>query len=126
LEEVNPYIDVRLVQEARLIQKQMNASENSIPSEEQIRQHYLLEKELAQRILTSPRKNRAKVAIQAYNELFSKIPWHPLLFTSRRPMSMTSGRQTISSFPSWLSAHWAGCASDAAFGLAGARNPRIG
>ncbi len=47
--------------------------------EEQIRQHYLLEKELAQRILASSRQERTRVAIQAYNELFGKISWHPQL-----------------------------------------------
>jgi len=47
--------------------------------DERVRQHYLLEKRLAQRILASSRKNRTQIAIEAYNELFSRIPWHPQL-----------------------------------------------
>jgi len=47
--------------------------------DEHIRQHYMLEKNLAQRILKSAREDRTRVAIEAYDELFSSIPWHPLL-----------------------------------------------
>jgi SAM-dependent methyltransferase len=50
--------------------------------DEHIRQHYLLEKRLARRILMSSRESRTQVAIEAYNELFSSIPWHPLLHDS--------------------------------------------
>lgn len=46
---------------------------------ERIREHYLLEKRLAQRIRTSPRECRTQVAIEAYNELFTRIPWHSQL-----------------------------------------------
>ncbi len=41
------------------------------------RQHYLLEKRLAQRIMASSRQDRVRVTMDAYNELFSSIPWHP-------------------------------------------------
>lgn len=51
-------------------------------ADERIRQHYWLEKRLARRILTSSRENRTQVAIEAYNELFSSIPWHPQLDNS--------------------------------------------
>jgi SAM-dependent methyltransferase len=46
---------------------------------ERVRQHYLLEKKLAQRILTSSPTDRTQIAIEAYNELFSSIPWHSQL-----------------------------------------------
>jgi SAM-dependent methyltransferase len=49
---------------------------------ERIRQHYLLEKSLARRILTSARENRTQVAIEAYDELFSRIFWHHQLHRS--------------------------------------------
>jgi SAM-dependent methyltransferase len=48
-------------------------------TDERTRKHYLLEKRLAQRIRTSPRECRTQVAIEAYNELFTKIPWHSQL-----------------------------------------------
>jgi len=51
-------------------------------ADERIRQHYLVEKRLARRILMSSRENRTQVAIEAYNELFSSIPWHPQLHNS--------------------------------------------
>jgi SAM-dependent methyltransferase len=50
--------------------------------DERIEQHYLLEKGLAQRILTTSRENRLRVTLEAYNELFSSIPWHPQLHNS--------------------------------------------
>lgn len=46
---------------------------------EHIRQHYLFEKQLARRILTSSRENRTQVAVEVYNELFSSVTWHPQL-----------------------------------------------
>lgn len=47
------------------------------PTVEQIRFHYELERALAQRIMNSPKEARARVTLEAYNELFSRIPWHP-------------------------------------------------
>lgn len=47
-----------------------------------VRQHYLLEKKLAQRILKSSSETRSQVTIEAYDELFSSIPWHPSLSVS--------------------------------------------
>jgi ubiquinone/menaquinone biosynthesis C-methylase UbiE len=49
---------------------------------ERVRQHYLLEKKLARRILASSRENRTQVTIETYDELFSSIPWHPQLHNS--------------------------------------------
>ncbi len=50
-----------------------------IEVDERIRQHYLLEKRLARRIIASSRESRAEIAAEAYNELFSRIPWHSQL-----------------------------------------------
>lgn len=44
-----------------------------------ILKHYLLEKELAARILSCPPEQRVQVTVDAYDELYSKITWHPLL-----------------------------------------------
>ena len=44
--------------------------------DERVRTHYLLEKSLAQRILASSREERTQTVIDAYNTLFSEIPWH--------------------------------------------------
>jgi ubiquinone/menaquinone biosynthesis C-methylase UbiE len=47
--------------------------------DERIKLHYELEKKLAQRILESSPETRARVTTEAYNELFSNIPWHSQL-----------------------------------------------
>jgi SAM-dependent methyltransferase len=49
-----------------------------------IRQWYLLEKRLAHQILSSSRHNRTEITIEAYDELFSQIPWHPALSRSAK------------------------------------------
>lgn len=46
---------------------------------EQIRTHYLVEKELRETILSSDPEERTKVFMWAYDELFRRIPWHPAL-----------------------------------------------
>lgn len=44
--------------------------------EEKIKAHYLLEKELADRIRNSTPANRKEVVGNAYRTLYEKIPWH--------------------------------------------------
>ena len=51
---------------------------------ELIKQHYVIERELAQQILASSPEHRTRTAIDAYNELYSRIPWHPLLQSSEK------------------------------------------
>ncbi len=46
------------------------------PTPEQIQQHYRIERELADRIRSAPRDRRAAVTLQAYDELFRRVPWH--------------------------------------------------
>lgn len=48
-------------------------------TDKQIREHYLLEKKLAKRILNSSPENRGHVTAEAYDTLYSSIPWHPRL-----------------------------------------------
>ncbi|MFO7915440.1 MAG: class I SAM-dependent methyltransferase [Candidatus Krumholzibacteriales bacterium] len=46
-------------------------------SPEQIREHYLLEKKLANRLRNSSREERKKLYTELYNELYHKLPHHP-------------------------------------------------
>ncbi len=48
-------------------------------SSEQIRQHYLIEKELAARLRTATREERRHLYTEVYDELFRRVPDHPQL-----------------------------------------------
>lgn len=48
-------------------------------SPEQIRQHYLIEKELAARLRTATREERRHLYAEVYDELFGRVPDHPQL-----------------------------------------------
>jgi SAM-dependent methyltransferase len=61
-------------------------------TEEQIREHYELEVELADRLRNSKKEDRAKLYGEVYNELFSKIKHHPQL---TRKISEDESRQNI-------------------------------
>jgi ubiquinone/menaquinone biosynthesis C-methylase UbiE len=61
------------------MRKRLDQTARTIGSQWRIHQHYLLERKLAQRILESPRADRTRVTIEAYDELFSSIPWHSQL-----------------------------------------------
>lgn len=64
--------------------------------DEQIKQHYVLEKSLAQRILASSCENRRQIIIEAYDELFSKITWHSLLNESEeKKLQRLTTKQTF-------------------------------
>ena len=45
-------------------------------TQDQIRTHYELEKELAARIMSAAPENRGRVSLEAYDELFRRITWH--------------------------------------------------
>jgi SAM-dependent methyltransferase len=64
------------------------ATDSGLPStpEARARVQYELEKLLARRILDAAPRDRARVAAEAYDELFAKAPWHPELgpMTPRR------------------------------------------
>ncbi len=47
---------------------------------EQLREHYEIERRLAQRLLDAPSGERDALYAQVYDELFSSIPHHPQLF----------------------------------------------
>lgn len=48
-------------------------------TEEQIKEHYQVEKELADRLRRSARKERLALYSKIYDELFRRVPHHPLL-----------------------------------------------
>jgi ubiquinone/menaquinone biosynthesis C-methylase UbiE len=52
-------------------------------SPDQIRQHYLIEKELASRLRAAPREERKQLYTQVYDELFQRVPDHPQLILKR-------------------------------------------
>jgi ubiquinone/menaquinone biosynthesis C-methylase UbiE len=52
-------------------------------SPDQIRQHYLIEKELASRLRAARREERKQLYTQLYDELFQRVPDHPQLILKR-------------------------------------------
>lgn len=59
------------------------------PTPEQIRIHYELERRLSDRIRNAPPGRRSCVTLEAYDELFRSIPWHP---ANNEPPEQRSGR----------------------------------
>ena len=51
----------------------------------QIRGHYVIERELAERLRRAPREARAALYPQVYDELFRRVPHHPQLARQRDP-----------------------------------------
>ncbi len=56
---------------------------------EQIKNHYLVEKSIAERLKKSNREDRADILATMYDELFSKVPDHPRI-TRRKSEKLTS------------------------------------
>jgi ubiquinone/menaquinone biosynthesis C-methylase UbiE len=54
---------------------------------EQIRRHYEIEKELADRLRNSPAEERRKLYPVVYRELFDRVPDHPMLNSNEDPES---------------------------------------
>ena len=48
-------------------------------SYDQVLNHYLIEKALATKLKAADRESRKKIYSSMYNELFSKVPDHPIL-----------------------------------------------
>ncbi|NUL82701.1 MAG: methyltransferase domain-containing protein [Armatimonadetes bacterium] len=64
------------------------ASEKRTP--EQLREHYEVEKELADRLRAAPKQDRARLYSELYDELFRRLPHHPQL--SRKADSDEQGK----------------------------------
>jgi hypothetical protein len=56
----------------------------------QIVNHYLVEKEIADRLKRADREERKKIYAGMYNELFAKVPDHPRLTGVRDPASLAA------------------------------------
>ena len=59
-------------------------------SYDQIKNHYLLEKSIAEKIKSSTREERTKILSTMYDEIFSKVPDHPRL--TKRQSDKVSAR----------------------------------
>lgn len=51
----------------------------------QLREHYLIERELADRLRGAPRSERGALYSQLYDELFRRVPHHPMLHAADLP-----------------------------------------
>jgi SAM-dependent methyltransferase len=63
-------------------------------STEQIRQHYLIEKELASRLRTAGKEERRHLYGEVYDELFRRVPDHPQLALKHQVPTSAGARQT--------------------------------
>jgi len=54
-------------------------------TEEQLRRHFKVERELAQRLLQSTRSERSQLFSKLYDELFERVPDHPRLVRRETP-----------------------------------------
>lgn len=59
------------------IPARLPTSSNRSLTPDQIRQWYLVEKDLAERLQQAPREQRAKLYTEVYQELFERVPFHP-------------------------------------------------
>lgn len=63
-------------------------------STEQIRQHYLIEKELALRLRSASKEERRRLYGEVYDELFRRVPDHPQLTLKHQVPTSAGVRQT--------------------------------
>ncbi len=61
-------------------------------SEDQLAEHYLVERELADRLRNAPKKERRQLYSQVYDELLRRVPHHPML-RPRRDTAAVDKRQ---------------------------------
>jgi SAM-dependent methyltransferase len=52
---------------------------------QQLREHYLIERELADRLRSAPRSERGALYSELYDELFRRVPHHPMLHAGDLP-----------------------------------------
>jgi SAM-dependent methyltransferase len=63
-------------------------------TEQQLREHYLVERELADRLRRAPRSERRVLYSEVYDELFRRVPHHPMLQeTGHAPRPSNIARQ---------------------------------
>lgn len=76
--------------------------EKETRSPEQLRRHYEVERELAQRLLKSTREQRTELFKTLYGELFARVPDHPRLV---RRETVEATRRAVASRMSLLGGH---------------------
>jgi SAM-dependent methyltransferase len=62
---------------------------------EQVREHYVLELSLAERLRNAPRAERAAAYASVYDELFRRIPHHPQLLAQRSAGFAAQRRRSV-------------------------------
>ncbi len=67
-----------------------NASECWGLTEAQLLDFYRIERSLANRLMVAPRAERLKLYGQVYDELFSRVPYHPMLVRKRSSLQQAS------------------------------------
>ncbi|TMG77025.1 MAG: class I SAM-dependent methyltransferase [Betaproteobacteria bacterium] len=55
------------------------------PTAYPLREHYLIERELADRLRSAPRSERGALYSELYDELFRRVPYHPMLHVGDLP-----------------------------------------
>jgi SAM-dependent methyltransferase len=80
---------------ARPVRPQAPSERRSI---EQLREQYLVERELADRVRQATPEERGHLYAEAYNELFSRIPHHPMLAEKSEPTRATSRHKSQIAF----------------------------
>ncbi len=65
----------------------MKASEGDQRTSEQLKEHYIIEKELAERLRSASRDERRHLYTVVYDELFRRVPHHPQLTQKADPQS---------------------------------------
>jgi SAM-dependent methyltransferase len=60
-----------------------------------VRSHYLIERELAERLRSAPREARPRLYQEVYDELFRRVPEHPQLLAARDPGHAGRRQRTV-------------------------------
>jgi len=64
-------------------------------SKTQLTEHYLVERALADQLRAAPKSERRTLYSQVYDELFRRIPHHPMLRPRRDPAAVTKRRRRV-------------------------------
>ena len=61
----------------------------------QVLEHYLIERELAERLRRAPRAERPRLYREVYDELFRRVPHHPQLRAAQEPETAGRRRRSV-------------------------------
>jgi SAM-dependent methyltransferase len=71
-------------------------------SDSELREHYLIERELADRLRYAARAERPRLYREVYDELFSRVPHHPQLRAAQEPGKAERRRRSVEQQLSFL------------------------